>query len=198
VLKLGLKRSWEYVITERVYRKFSKPVARFLAKLGVEPNLVTLVATILGVFSGFLIVLEEIYLAVLMVFVSQILDCVDGDLARILGKVSRKGAFLDRVLDRFVDAAIIIGIISLEPEKLWFIGLLAVIGSFGVSLSKAMAEAEGAVCRVGIGGRDTRLAVTMIGLTLKQFYLTLLVVATLGFLTTGHRVFHTLKQLEKH
>ena len=188
---------WEYVLTEMVYRKFSRPIARFLSKFNVNPTLVTFIATFVGLFSGYLIAVGKIYEGVSVLFLSQILDCVDGDLARLTNKVTKVGGFLDRVFDRFVDAAIVIGIIALSPLNLWFIGVLAIVGSFGVSMSRAMAEAEGVVCKVGIGGRDTRLAVIMVGLLLKQYFVTLLIVAILGFVTTTHRIVHTLKQLEK-
>ncbi|MCD6492410.1 MAG: CDP-alcohol phosphatidyltransferase family protein [Archaeoglobaceae archaeon] len=186
---------WEYVITEVVYRKFSRPIARFLAKFNVNPTLITFIATFVGLFSGYLIAMGEIYKGVVVLFVSQILDCVDGDLARITDRVTKVGGFLDRVFDRFVDAAIIMGIIALSPSDLWLVGTLAIVGSFGVSMSRAMAEAEGAVCKVGIGGRDTRLAIIMIGLILNYYFATLLIVAILGFITTIHRIVHTLKQL---
>ncbi len=186
---------WEYVITEVVYRKFSRPIARFLAKFNVNPTLITFIATFVGLFSGYLIAIGEIYKGVVVLFVSQILDCVDGDLARITNRVTKVGGFLDRVFDRFVDAAVIMGIIALSPSDLWLVGTLAIVGSFGVSMSRAMAEAEGAVCKVGIGGRDTRLAIIMIGLILNYYFATLLIVAILGFITTIHRIVHTLKQL---
>lgn len=186
---------WEYVITEVVYRKFSRPIARFLAKFNVNPTLITFIATFVGLFSGYLIAMGEIYKGVVVLFVSQILDCVDGDLARITNRVTKVGGFLDRVFDRFVDAAVIMGIIALSPSDLWLVGTLAIVGSFGVSMSRAMAEAEGAVCKVGIGGRDTRLAIIMIGLILNYYFATLLIVAILGFITTIHRIVHTLKQL---
>ena len=187
---------WEYVITEFVYRRFSKPIARFLARFNVSPTSVTFFATFVGLFSGYLIAIGRIYEGVAVLFVSQIFDCVDEDLARLTNRVTRVGGFLDRVFDRFVDAAIVMGIIALSPLELWLIGTLAIVGSFGVSMSRAMAEAEGAVCKVGIGGRDTRLAIIMIGLLLNQFYVTLLIVAVLGFITTAHRIVYTLRQLE--
>ncbi len=195
---------WEYLLTELVYRRFSRPLARVFAKTPLSPNAVTFIATATGLLAALLIALGEVYLAVLVLFLSQILDCTDGDLARITGRVTRKGAFLDRVFDRFVDAAIIAGIVALNPPRLWLSGFMAIVGSFGVSISRAMAEAEGAECKVGIGGRDTRLAIIMLGLLFGRYYsstaiydYTLWTVAVLGFVTTVHRIVHTLKQLKE-
>ncbi len=193
---------WEYLLTELVYRRFSKPLAKLFAKTPLTPNAVTVIATAIGIISAFLIAAREIYLAVVVIFISQILDCTDGDLARLTNRVTRKGAFIDRVFDRFVDAAIIAGIVALNPQKLWLSGFMAIVGSFGVSMSRAMAEAEGAECKVGIGGRDTRLAIIMIGLLVGAYYnsieifdATMWIIAVLGFITTAHRIIHTLKQL---
>ncbi|MBO8179995.1 MAG: CDP-alcohol phosphatidyltransferase family protein [Archaeoglobus sp.] len=195
---------WEYLLTELVYRRFSKPLARILSKTGVSPNLITIIATIVGLGAAAVIASGEIYWGVLTLFISQILDCTDGDLARLTGRVTRKGAYLDRVFDRFVDAAIVIGMVYLYPAELWLAGFMAVVGSFGVSITRAMAEAEGAECKVGIGGRDTRLAIIMVGLlygyasgsAVNVYLATLWIVAILGFITTIHRMIHTLKQLD--
>jgi len=186
---------WEYVLTEYVYRKVSRPIAKELAKFNVNPNSITIVSTVIGIASGFVIAMGKVVEGVILIFISQILDCVDGDLARSTNRVTRVGAYLDRVFDRFVDSAIVIGIVALNPLELWLPGFLAIVGSFGVSITRVMAEAEGATCKVGIGGRDTRLAIIMIGLILGYLSEVLWVVAILGFITTVHRIVHTIKQL---
>ncbi len=193
---------WEYVITEKVYRRFSRPLAAFLAKFNTSPNAVTIIATVIGILAALPIAAGMLWEGAAVIFISQILDCTDGDLARMTGRVTRKGAYLDRVFDRFVDAAIVIGAVWLNPLRLWLPGFLAIVGSFGVSISRAMAEAEGAVCKVGIGGRDTRLAIIMASLLAAEFYgitaieAALWIIAALGVITTAHRIVHTLRQLD--
>ena len=88
----------------------------------------------------------------------------------------------------------IMGIVALNPEKLWLAGFLALVFSFSVSMTRAMAEAEGAVCKVGIAGRDTRIAIIMIGLLLGYYSETLWIVVVLSFITTLHRIIHTIRQ----
>ncbi len=148
----------------------------------------------MGILSGYLIAIGRIYFGVAILFISQIFDCVDGDLARLTNRVTRYGAYIDRVFDRFVDAAIIIGIVALNPIKLWLSGFLALTFSFGVSITRVMAEAEGATCKVGIAGRDTRIAIIMIGLLLGYYNATLWIIAILSFITTVHRIVHTVNQ----
>jgi CDP-diacylglycerol--glycerol-3-phosphate 3-phosphatidyltransferase len=190
------KIKWEYVITEFIYRRFSKPIARLLARFNVSPNSITLFAAFLGILSGYIIAIGKFYESVILIFISQIFDCVDGDLARLTGRTTKKGAYLDRILDRFVDAALVIGMVAISPEELWLVGMLAIVGSFGVSISRVMAEAEGAECKVGIGGRDTRIVIIMLGLIFNRLYETLVILTALGILTTLHRMVHTLKQLD--
>ncbi len=182
------------MITNLVYRRFSRPIARFLMRFNVSPNAITYFSFTIGILSALLIALERIYLGVTILFISQIFDCVDGDLARMSGRVTRYGAFIDRVFDRFVDAAIITGMVALNPEKLWLAGFLALTFSFGVSISRAMAEAEGAECKVGIAGRDTRIALIMIGILLGYYLETLVLIAVLSLITTIHRITHTVRQ----
>jgi CDP-diacylglycerol--glycerol-3-phosphate 3-phosphatidyltransferase len=193
----GVRIKWEYLITELIYRKFSRPLAKFLASFDVSPTSITLIATFIGIFAGYLITVGKFYESIIVIFLSQILDCADGDLARISGRVTARGAYLDRMFDRFVDAALIIGIIAINPEEYWLLGILAIVGSFGVSISRAMAEAEGVECKVGVGGRDTRLLIIMFGLLLNQLYAMLVILIFLGFLTTAHRILHSIKQMDK-
>jgi len=187
---------WDYFLTEMVYRRFSRPLAKFLLGFNINPNLVTFIATFLGIGSGLLIYYGKIYESVVVILISQILDCTDGDLARLSNRVTTRGGFLDRVFDRFVDAAIIIGMIGLNPNEFWFIGTLAIVGSFSVSISRAMAEAYNIECKVGIGSRDTRIAIIMAGLLLKQYYAALAAIAVIGFITTIHRIVHSLKKMD--
>lgn len=163
-------------------------------KFDVSPNAITYFSFIIGILSAILIGVGRIYEGVVLLFISQIFDCVDGDLARMSGKVTRYGAFIDRVFDRFVDSALIIGIVALNPEKLWLAGFIALTFSFGVSISRAMAEAEGAECKVGIAGRDTRIALIMIGILFGLYLEILVIIGVLSFLTTIHRIVHTARQ----
>ncbi|MBO8182911.1 MAG: CDP-alcohol phosphatidyltransferase family protein [Archaeoglobus sp.] len=180
-----------------VYRRFSRPLANFLSKYNVSPNLITIIATIVGILAGVIIFYGKILEGVIVIFVSQILDCTDGDLARLTGRVTALGGYLDRIFDRFVDAAIIIGIVALNPLQLWLVGTVALVGSFGVSISRVMAEAYDVECKVGIGTRDTRLAIIMVGLLFHQYFATLAVIAFLGILTTVHRMAHTVRKMQK-
>ncbi|MDI6655368.1 MAG: CDP-alcohol phosphatidyltransferase family protein [Candidatus Hydrothermarchaeota archaeon] len=171
------------------------PLAKILARLGVKPVPVTIFATFIGIVSAYLFAVERFYEGAVILLISQIVDCADGDLARITGSVTKKGAYLDRVLDRFVDAAILIGLMATNPEKLWLVGSLAMLGTFGVSITRVMAEVVGTECKVGIGGRDLRTLIILVGVLVGEIYYLLAILVFLGFTTSIHRVAHTMGKL---
>ena len=80
------------------------PVARLLVKLGVSPDLVTIIGT-LGVVLGALICFPQGWLwqGVVVVIIFVISDMIDGLMAKITGKSSNWGAFLDSTSDRLGD-----------------------------------------------------------------------------------------------
>ncbi len=185
----------KYPLTHYVYRRFSIPVAKLLMQTPVTPNMVTIIATILGFYAAYLIAVQSTVAGVVVLMISQILDCADGDLARLSRRVTKLGAYLDRVLDRFVDAALIIALIALNPADYWLIGSLAIVGTFLVSVTRIMAEAVGAECKVGIATRDVRILAIVIGLIAGEVYYLLTFLALLGFLTAFHRMYYSIKQM---
>ncbi|HEU5080266.1 MAG TPA: CDP-alcohol phosphatidyltransferase family protein [Opitutaceae bacterium] len=100
-----------------VDRYFNRPLGRFISKLlvhtPVSPNQVSVVATILGVLSAFFMARGD-YVAVLfgaaLFQFSAIVDCVDGELARILFKESPLGKWLDIIGDQVVHIAVFLGV----------------------------------------------------------------------------------------
>jgi CDP-diacylglycerol--glycerol-3-phosphate 3-phosphatidyltransferase len=115
-------------------------------------------------------------------------DLLDGQLARRAGTMSRFGAFLDSTLDRFGEALVFVGIagyyvstlveLSLDPSlvalqisrglepRTWaavaLTAMMALVGSFMVSYTRARAEGLDLECRVGWFERPERLAVIIV------------------------------------
>lgn len=118
---------------------------------GLEPWMITLISSSLGVLGGVVFALGSGWLAGCVAACAQILDGVDGQFARVTGKQSKGGAFWDSVLDRYADGAMVIGLIIYLarlpfPLPLWMIllfGALAIMGSNLISYSSARAESLG-------------------------------------------------------
>jgi CDP-diacylglycerol---glycerol-3-phosphate 3-phosphatidyltransferase len=119
--------------------------------IGLEPWMITLFSSSLGVLGGTVFALGWGWLAGCIAACAQVLDGVDGQFARMTGKQSKEGAFWDSVLDRYADGAMVIGLIIYLvrlpfPLPLWVLlifGALALMGSNLISYSSARAEGLG-------------------------------------------------------
>ena len=138
----------------------------------VRPAMVTMVATGLAVGGGVAFTLGWSWLAALLAACSQVFDGVDGQLARLSGRQSRAGAFLDSVLDRYGDGAMVVGLMiySLRFGRIlpaWAVvalGSMALVGSGSISYSSARAAELGIdLGRPTLAGKGTRMTVMVVG-----------------------------------
>ena len=146
--------TWMTKPTDRFILKWIKCnlSARISPKLmGIEwlrPWMITLVSMIISVMAGLVFALGWGLVAGLLAMISQVLDGVDGQLARLTGRQSASGALLDSALDRYADGSLMIGMIIYlvrlpAPLPLWQIlvlASLALMGSNLVSYSAARTE----------------------------------------------------------
>ncbi|UCG70715.1 MAG: CDP-alcohol phosphatidyltransferase family protein [Thermoplasmata archaeon] len=149
------------------YRASADPYLLPLAKRmrNVEPNTLTWLAFIFAVLAGLFFYLGRVWLlllAALCIFLNAIFDALDGKIAKITGKASKRGDFLDHVLDRYADV-FIIGGIMLSVHCDWIIGLLALLGVIFASYMGTQAQALGCGRDYsGILGRADRLVILTI------------------------------------
>lgn len=157
--------------------------ARGLLRLGVHPNAVTIAGTI-GVILGSVLLLAQggrmLFWGVVVITVSVMTDMLDGTMARLSGKTSRLGAYLDSTLDRVADAAIFGALVWAFREEDQTTALAALLcltfGSF-VPYARAKAESLGVPASGGIAERSDRLvigltATGLVGLGLPLWVLT--------------------------
>ena len=140
-----------------------QPIARLLLKWGVSPDAVTLVGT-LGVCAGALIFFPQglLLAGVLVITAFVFSDIVDGQMARMSGRVSPFGAFLDSTLDRIADAAVFGGLTMYyvgpgDNDWLAALCLYNLVAGSVTSYARARAESLGMEAKVGIAERATRL-----------------------------------------
>ena len=145
------------------------PVARLLIRLGVSPDLVTVIGT-LGVALAALVCFPQGWLwqGALVVTVFVISDMIDGLMAKITGTSSNWGAFLDSTSDRLGDAAVFGGILLYfvyrESSTLWAgIALAGLVFGQWTSYVKARAESLGYTCAGGLAARADRLVIILAG-----------------------------------
>jgi CDP-diacylglycerol--glycerol-3-phosphate 3-phosphatidyltransferase len=151
------------------WAKILGPIARFLIRRGVSPDLVTLVGT-LGVMAGALICFPQGWLwqGVVIITVFVFSDMVDGQMAKLGGTASRWGAFLDSSLDRLGDAAVFGGIllyfVGAHDSLLWAsVALAGLVFGQVTSYVKARAESLGFTSGGGLAARADRLLVVLLG-----------------------------------
>lgn len=184
-----MPREWDGIISQLINRKFSRPTARFLANhTKVTPNQITILSFLVGVASG-LFFYNHPLIGGLLAQLSSILDGVDGDLAVFTEQTSSFGGFMDSVLDRYADAAILIGMTyhvlsKQEVVTSILVGLAALAGSFLISYTRTRAKSDlGVVLKSGISGyaanRDVRLFIAMLGGIVNQVFACLVVLAVL-------------------
>jgi len=129
-----------------------------------SPNVVSLVA--LGVsFAACMLYINGCFFAggVVLLF-SGFLDTIDGTIARLTKRSTRFGALLDSVLDRYSDFFILAGfLIYYRYQWMFFVIILAILGSFMVSYVKARAEALGKTRVLGLMQRPERILLIVTG-----------------------------------
>lgn len=111
-------------------RRYIQPLigvgAEIAMKFGLSANAVTIIAMLLGVFSGGLVVFGFNVLAVLVLWFSGYLDAVDGTIARKTKSSSAFGTVMDITFDRMVEGAVILGV-AYKYSEFSFISLILAI-----------------------------------------------------------------------
>jgi CDP-diacylglycerol---glycerol-3-phosphate 3-phosphatidyltransferase len=175
-------------------RVFS-PVARFLLRLGVSPDTVTVVGT-LGVCVGALVFFPrgQLLAGVLVITAFVFSDTVDGHMARISGRTSKWGAFLDSTLDRFGDAAIFGGLAMYyvgpgDSDNLAALAMYCLVMGSITSYARARAESLGMEAKGGIAERADRLVAILVMTGLSAIFdVPILIPLTLGVLAVASTV----------
>ena len=185
-------------LLDRKAREISRPaleaVGRTLSKWHVSPDAVTYLGLVLTIGVAVVAALGEIRWAGVAYILAAACDALDGTLARVSGRGSRFGAFLDSNIDRIEESIVFLGL-SVYYAGIggqWEIALILVVtvGSLMVSYTRARAEAVGVECKVGFMTRVPRVAIMIVGMILNQVLIALIILAATTWFTSFHRMFH--------
>jgi CDP-diacylglycerol--glycerol-3-phosphate 3-phosphatidyltransferase len=177
------------------------PLARWLLKIGVSPDAITIVGTA-GVVVGALVFypLGQLFWGTVFITAFIFSDVIDGIMARMQNLGGRWGNFLDSSLDRLADGALFAGL------AIWFftggadapIAIAAVVClvlGMVVSYVRAKAESLGFQANVGIAERAERLVSVLVitgltgaGLPPVVLLATLVLLAAASLVTVVQRV----------
>ena len=184
-------------------------VGRWVARTGLTPNAVTWLGLWLcGANALAFVFHQNFWLFGLLVGLIELLDNVDGAVARVTGKSTRRGAYLDATTDRYKDFFILLAIAQVTGY--WLPAMLAVSGSLITSYAAARASMLGAHGKTSKGLPDLferleRTATLCVGLVAAPFcppllghelmWWVLYFVAFMTHLTGGQRMARRLREL---
>lgn len=177
---------------------FLEPIAAFLDKLGLTPNAITLIGLFGTAIAAFFLAVGHITIGGLIILVFVPLDALDGTLARLRGKTSHFGAFLDSVTDRYAELLIFGGLLYYFIQQQNWPGValsyLAAAGSVLVSYIRARAEAVGYETKVGILTRVERFIILIPCLIFNIPVVAVGLIALFANITALQRILHVRSQ----
>jgi len=186
-------------VARHLNRRLSRPLSLRLVRLGVSPTTVTIASFLLTLAAAATLALGSLWpLALIaggvLVQLASVIDGVDGEIARATLRASPYGGFLDSVLDRAGDAAVLVGLaVAAGLDTASTAALAAALfGTLQVPYMRASYEASFArplpasISRHG-AGRDVRLLLIALFAVALQPFLALLVTAVVANLEAARR-----------
>lgn len=195
-----MKRLWDWI--QAGYLRIIAPVADFLVRRRVSPNLITTIGTLCSMTAGVIYGTGHIRTAGAFLGVTALFDVLDGTVARRTGRSTVFGAFYDSTLDRIADGFVLAGLTAFyamnpvhRSGPMVIVGLLGITGTFLVSYTRARAEALGLDAKVGVMQRPERVTLlsapqALFGLALNGWVLAAIVVllAVTAWITAFQRI----------
>jgi CDP-diacylglycerol--glycerol-3-phosphate 3-phosphatidyltransferase len=188
----------------------SAVVRNRLIESRLTPNGISMVGLVLNLAAAALVWQDYFLLGGIAFIVGSVMDTLDGRYARVSGKGTLFGAFLDSTLDR-VEEGIVLTAVAFHfadngQSFAAAMCVVVVLGSLMVSYTRARAEALGVECKVGIATRPVRVVLLSIGLVFAKgaglvdvelLAPAIYAMAVLTGLTVVQRVWHVRGQLRE-
>jgi len=199
------------MITERIGEVFARPLDRVVRAVAhISPDVLTITGLALNgvacacfAFAGGKDYAMPGLLRTggLVALVASIFDMLDGRVARLRGRETKFGAFLDSTMDRYSDMLLYMGLLILYARVdrtgpmvlVW----VAAFGSFMTSYARARAESLIPRCTVGFLERPERIVLLVVGAVFNRMAAVLWIIAVLSNLTAVQRVVYTYVELKR-
>jgi CDP-diacylglycerol--glycerol-3-phosphate 3-phosphatidyltransferase len=173
------------------------PVAR---RIRVDPNAITVCGFLVTALAAYALTVD-LRLGGALVVVCGFLDVLDGAVARATGRVTKFGAYLDSVLDRYSDAFLFIGLgwhLSVRGETVGvMLSVATLVGALVISYARARAEGLGVDCKTGLLERPERMALIIFAAFSGWVTPVLWVMFPLTHLTVIQRVRHVKRAMRR-
>ncbi|HLD59264.1 MAG TPA: CDP-alcohol phosphatidyltransferase family protein [archaeon] len=157
------------------FNRLSIKIGIACSKIPLSANQWTIISIIPAIAAFYFLTKEQFLFGAVLFFVSSALDLVDGSVARVTGTVSKFGAYLDTITDRYIEAIILFGLLFASlpefflPAFAWI--FLFFFGGTMTTYAKAAAKekeiiSEGKELKGGILERAERLLILFAGILL--------------------------------
>ena len=119
--------------TNQVCRRIAAVIVILINPIPITPNMVTVCSFAVNMVANYQLLNNQLSMAASLYFFSYVLDCADGQLARLRNVVSKFGMFFDPVLDGLKDLITFLVFIAYFSDSNVFI--FSLVGMFNVSAS---------------------------------------------------------------
>ena len=175
-------------------------IGKTFASTGFSPNFWTMVGFVFALIAALVYGLGlefGLIIGGILLLVSGFFDMVDGQVARVTGKTSQKGSYLDSMFDKIAEVAIFLGLLVggyAEP----YLVMLAITLSLLVSYARAKSDALNIKLQgVGIGERAERLLVIAIIGIIGYMEPAVIIVVIIAAITLVQRMIVTAKNIKE-
>ena len=199
------------MVTARIGEAFARPVdALVRAFARFSPDVLTITGLILnGLACAFFAFAggkgwsspHLLRVGAVVALAAAVFDMLDGRVARLRGRETKFGAFLDSTMDRYSDMVLYMGLMILyarvDKTPHMVLVWVAAFGSFMTSYARARAESLIPRCTVGLLERPERIVLVVIGALSNRMTAVLWIIAVLANITAIQRIVYTYVELKK-
>lgn len=127
-----------------LFKGLENKIGEFFSTLGLSPNILSLASIVFVLFSFYFLINIKLLPASIFFIIAGFIDIIDGAVARYSQKTTKIGAYLDTIVDRYIEGIILLGFLFLPlpyfflPSYVWI--FLALFGSFLTTYAKAAAK----------------------------------------------------------
>jgi len=176
------------------------PLAPLVKRLPFGPNVLTVTGFVVTCVAA-LVIPYNIRLGGILILLGGVFDVLDGIAARTRAKVTKFGAFLDSVFDRYSDAFLFLALAWYFLARGDYAGallsIITLIGAFLISYARSRAEGLGESCQTGIMERGERLILLIFGTLTGWIVPVMWVMAVLTHITVIQRIYHVRKTMKE-
>lgn len=194
--RIGAKGNGAFLISAKLGHFLDKPLEPYARKVSISPNVITVGGFCITVLAA-VVLPQQLQAAGILILLGGLFDMIDGVVARTNGKASKFGALLDSTLDRYSDAALLLGAAAyfygVDHIAGAALSLGTLVGSLLVSYVRARAEGLGIACHVGIMERPERIVLLAFGCFTGWMFPVMIVLFVLSHVTVLQRILHVFR-----